>query len=103
MKRMRIAIARNLKTAQNTQAQLTTLNEIDMTALMAIRKKHQEAFTDKHGKSARKDRFSCPKTVPFCSKTLPFLAVCRLQARHHGRVRQGAYAFTAPSGPRAAT
>lgn len=49
MKRMRIAIARNLKTAQNTQAQLTTLNEIDMTALMAIRKKHQEAFTDKHG------------------------------------------------------
>lgn len=28
---------------------LTTFNEIDMTNIIALRKKHQDAFVDKHG------------------------------------------------------
>jgi 2-oxoglutarate dehydrogenase E2 component (dihydrolipoamide succinyltransferase) len=49
MNRMRQRIAERLKEAQNTNAMLTTFNEIDMFNLMQIRKKYQEAFTKKHG------------------------------------------------------
>jgi len=49
MSRMRQAIARNLKESQNTNASLTTFNEIDMTNVMKMRKLHGEEFLAKHG------------------------------------------------------
>lgn len=48
MKRIRIAIGRNLKESQNNNASLTTFNEIDMGAFMDMRKEVQEAFQKKH-------------------------------------------------------
>lgn len=49
MTRLRQTIARRLKDAQNTAAMLTTFNEADMSAIMSMRKTHQDAFVDKHG------------------------------------------------------
>ncbi|XP_023246972.1 dihydrolipoyllysine-residue succinyltransferase component of 2-oxoglutarate dehydrogenase complex, mitochondrial-like isoform X2 [Copidosoma floridanum] len=49
MNRMRIRIAERLKDAQNTNAMLTTFNEIDMSALIDFRKTNQEAFNKKYG------------------------------------------------------
>ncbi len=48
MNRMRIRIADRLKDAQNTNAMLTTFNEIDMSAYMNLRKEYGEAFLKKH-------------------------------------------------------
>ena len=48
MSKLRQTIARRLKDAQNTAAILTTFNEVDMTAIMALRKKQQAAFQKKH-------------------------------------------------------
>ena len=49
MSRMRRTIASRLVEAQQTAALLTTFNEVDMTAVMGLRKSHQEAFTARHG------------------------------------------------------
>ena len=49
MNKMRQTIARRLKESQNTNASLTTFNEIDMSAIIDARNKVQEAFTKKHG------------------------------------------------------
>lgn len=49
MTRLRRAIASKLKEAQNNAAMLTTFNEVDMSAIMAARKKYQDAFVKKHG------------------------------------------------------
>ena len=49
MTRLRLTIARRLKEAQNTAAMLTTYNEVDMTAVMEMRKKYKELFEKKHG------------------------------------------------------
>ncbi|CAH2220077.1 jg27651 [Pararge aegeria aegeria] len=49
MNRMRQRIAERLKQAQDTNALLTTFNEIDMSHIMAFRKKYLDAFTKKHG------------------------------------------------------
>ncbi|WP_291845122.1 2-oxo acid dehydrogenase subunit E2, partial [Maricaulis sp.] len=49
MTRLRQTIAKRLKEAQNSAAILTTYNEADMSAIMAARKAHQEAFVAKHG------------------------------------------------------
>lgn len=49
MNRMRQKIAERLKDAQNTNAMLTTFNEIDMSGIIEFRKTHQEAFSKKHG------------------------------------------------------
>ncbi|XP_053985980.1 dihydrolipoyllysine-residue succinyltransferase component of 2-oxoglutarate dehydrogenase complex, mitochondrial isoform X2 [Hylaeus volcanicus] len=49
MNRMRLRIAERLKDAQNTNAMLTTFNEIDMSRIMEFRKVHQESFTKKYG------------------------------------------------------
>ena len=49
MTRLRQTIARRLKEAQNTAAMLTTFNEVDMTAVMALRKPVQGRFEKKHG------------------------------------------------------
>ncbi|MCC6214934.1 MAG: 2-oxoglutarate dehydrogenase complex dihydrolipoyllysine-residue succinyltransferase [Polyangiaceae bacterium] len=46
---MRKRIAERLVESQNTAALLTTFNEIDMGAVMELRRQHQEAFQQKHG------------------------------------------------------
>jgi 2-oxoglutarate dehydrogenase E2 component (dihydrolipoamide succinyltransferase) len=49
MTRLRKTIALRLKESQNTAAQLTTFNEVDMTAVMALRASYKDAFEKKHG------------------------------------------------------
>jgi 2-oxoglutarate dehydrogenase E2 component (dihydrolipoamide succinyltransferase) len=48
MTRLRKTIAARLKDAQNTAAMLTTFNEVDMSAIMALRSEYREAFEKKH-------------------------------------------------------
>lgn len=48
MTRLRATIARRLKDAQNTAAMLTTYNEVDMSAVMALRNTYKEQFEKKH-------------------------------------------------------
>ncbi len=47
--RMRRTIAKRLVSAKNNTAMLTTFNEVDMTAVMELREKYQEAFVKKYG------------------------------------------------------
>ncbi len=49
MTKLRLTIARRLKEAQNTAAMLTTFNEVDMGAVMALRTKYKDVFEKKHG------------------------------------------------------
>lgn len=49
MNRMRLKIASRLKEAQNTNAMLTTFNELDMSNIMQLRKENQDAFVKRHG------------------------------------------------------
>jgi 2-oxoglutarate dehydrogenase E2 component (dihydrolipoamide succinyltransferase) len=49
MSPLRRTIARRLVEAQQTAAMLTTFNEIDMSAVMSLRKRHQERFVERHG------------------------------------------------------
>jgi 2-oxoglutarate dehydrogenase E2 component (dihydrolipoamide succinyltransferase) len=49
MTRLRQTIARRLKDAQNTAAMLTTFNEVDMTAVMALRAQYKDLFEKRHG------------------------------------------------------
>ncbi len=49
MTRLRQTIARRLKDAQNTAAMLTTYNEVDMSATMALRSEYKDLFEKKHG------------------------------------------------------
>ena len=49
MTRLRKKIAERLKDAQNTAAMLTTFNEADMSAVMAMRSTYKAAFEKKHG------------------------------------------------------
>ena len=49
MSRMRRTIAKRLVSAKNNTAMLTTFNEVDLTEVMALREKHQDAFVKKYG------------------------------------------------------
>lgn len=49
MTKLRQTIAKRLKESQDTAAILTTFNEVDMSAVMALRKKHQDKFVEKFG------------------------------------------------------
>ncbi len=49
MTRLRKTIATRLVEAKNTTAMLTTFNEVDMFALMELRKKYKDSFKEKHG------------------------------------------------------
>ena len=49
MSRRRQTIARRLVEAQQTAAMLTTFNEIDMSAVMELRKRRRDAFKERHG------------------------------------------------------
>lgn len=48
MSRRRQTIANRLVEAQHTAAMLTTFNEVDMTAILDVRKRRKEAFKEKH-------------------------------------------------------
>lgn len=48
MTKLRQTIAKRLKDAQNTAAMLTTFNEVDMTAIMNMRKNYKDLFEKKH-------------------------------------------------------
>jgi 2-oxoglutarate dehydrogenase E2 component (dihydrolipoamide succinyltransferase) len=49
MSRLRQTIARRLKDAQNTAAMLTTFNDVDMSAVMALRAQYKDLFEKRHG------------------------------------------------------
>ena len=49
MSRMRRTIAKRLVSAKNSTAMLTTFNEVDLTEVMALRKKYQEKFVERYG------------------------------------------------------
>jgi len=49
MTRMRRTIAKRLVSAKNNTAMLTTFNEVDMTAILALRAKYQDQFVAKYG------------------------------------------------------
>jgi 2-oxoglutarate dehydrogenase E2 component (dihydrolipoamide succinyltransferase) len=51
MSRRRQTIARRLVEAQHTAAMLTTFNEVDMSAVMEVRKRRRDAFKERHGVS----------------------------------------------------
>ena len=48
MTRLRRTIALRLKEAQNNAAMLTTFNEVDMSAIMALRAEYRDVFEKKH-------------------------------------------------------
>jgi len=49
MTRLRSRIAERMKEAQNTAAILTSFNEVDLKAVMDLRRKYQEQFVERHG------------------------------------------------------
>ena len=49
MSRVRQRIAEHLKKAQNTAAMLTTFNEVDMSAVIALRKQYRDEYEERHG------------------------------------------------------
>ena len=49
MSKRRATIARRLVEAQSTAAMLTTFNEVDMTAIQAVRERHKASFKERHG------------------------------------------------------
>jgi 2-oxoglutarate dehydrogenase E2 component (dihydrolipoamide succinyltransferase) len=49
MTRLRARIAERLVEAQQTAAMLTTFNEVDLTEVMALRKKYRDDFEKRHG------------------------------------------------------
>ncbi len=49
MSRRRQTIARRLVETQHTAAMLTTFNEVDMTAIMDVRKRRRDPFKERHG------------------------------------------------------
>ena len=49
LSQLRKKISERLVAVKNETAMLTTFNEADMSAIMAIRKKYQEQFIEKHG------------------------------------------------------
>jgi 2-oxoglutarate dehydrogenase E2 component (dihydrolipoamide succinyltransferase) len=70
MTRLRQTIARRLKESQNTAAQLTTFNEVDMTAVMALRSAYKDSFEKRHGvKLGFMSRFA--KAVVAALKEIP--------------------------------
>ena len=49
MTRLRARIAERMVDAQHTAAMLTTFNEVDLTQVMAMRKRYRDAFEKQHG------------------------------------------------------
>ena len=51
MSRRRQTIARRLLEAQHNAAMLTTFNEVDMSAVMEVRKRRRDAFKERYNVS----------------------------------------------------
>ena len=51
MSKRRATIAKRLVEAQSTSAMLSTFNEVDMSAVMALRERHKQPFKERHGVS----------------------------------------------------
>ena len=49
MSKRRATIAKRLVEAQSTAAMLSTFNDVDMSAVMALRERHKQSFKDRHG------------------------------------------------------
>ena len=49
MSKRRATIAKRLVDAQQTAAMLSTFNEVDMSAMMALRERHKQSFKERHG------------------------------------------------------
>jgi 2-oxoglutarate dehydrogenase E2 component (dihydrolipoamide succinyltransferase) len=63
MSKRRATIARRLVEVQQTAALLTTFNEVDMSAVMALRQRHKESFKERHGTSLGIASFFVKATV----------------------------------------
>ena len=63
MSNLRKTISRRLVEAKNTTAMLTTFNEVDMSAIMDIRKQYKDAFNKAHGVNLGFMSFS-PRPAP---------------------------------------
>jgi 2-oxoglutarate dehydrogenase E2 component (dihydrolipoamide succinyltransferase) len=72
MSRRRQTIARRLIEAQQTAAMLTTFNEVDMHAVMALRARRKDSFKTKHGVSLGLSSFFV-KAVIGALKAFPLL------------------------------
>jgi 2-oxoglutarate dehydrogenase E2 component (dihydrolipoamide succinyltransferase) len=72
MSRRRRTIAARLVEAQQTAALLTTFNEIDMSAVIDLRKRRQEAFVERHGVKVGFTSFFVKATIG-ALKTFPRL------------------------------
>jgi 2-oxoglutarate dehydrogenase E2 component (dihydrolipoamide succinyltransferase) len=63
MSKRRATIARRLVEVQSTAAMLTTFNEVDMSAVMALRERQKQSFKDKHGVSLGLSSFFVKATI----------------------------------------
>ena len=70
MSRLRRTIAERLKEAQNTAAILTTFNEVDMSAVIALRSAYREEYEKRHGVKLGFMSFFV-KAVVFALKDIP--------------------------------
>jgi 2-oxoglutarate dehydrogenase E2 component (dihydrolipoamide succinyltransferase) len=70
MSKLRQTIARRLVEAQHATASLTTFNEVDLTAVMALRDKYKEGFEKLHGIGLGFMSFFA-KAVMYAFKTVP--------------------------------
>jgi 2-oxoglutarate dehydrogenase E2 component (dihydrolipoamide succinyltransferase) len=70
MSKLRQTIARRLVEAQHATASLTTFNEVDLSAVMALREKYKESFEKLHGIGLGFMSFFA-KAVMYAFKTVP--------------------------------
>jgi 2-oxoglutarate dehydrogenase E2 component (dihydrolipoamide succinyltransferase) len=63
MSRRRLTIARRLVEAQREAAMLTTFNEVDLSAVLALRRERRDAFKERHGVSLGLMSFFTKATV----------------------------------------
>ena len=68
MTRLRTVIADRMVQAQATAAMLTTFNEIDLTEVMALRKRYKETFEKEHGTKLGFMSFFCKAAVEALKK-----------------------------------
>lgn len=64
MSRRRLTIATRLVESLRTAAMVTTFNDVDMTAVMELRRRHQEPFRQKHGVSLGIVSFFIKAAIP---------------------------------------
>ncbi|MBE3564119.1 MAG: 2-oxoglutarate dehydrogenase complex dihydrolipoyllysine-residue succinyltransferase [Thermogemmatispora sp.] len=72
LSRRRLTIAQRLVEAQHTAAMLTTFNEVDMSAILAVRARHREEFKQRYGISLGFMSFFT-KAVVGALKAFPYL------------------------------